>query len=351
MHDTQSPIPQTAGNALEESCPLVTGNNLLSNKDELPGDNGAQQTPSTPKEKEPKTEALETKSKGPRASTLRTQSVNTTTERRPRGRKNIRRWHKSLERILCHNKKVYVSSTRNACAKMLKQLHNNLLAEHFGFKRTLELIWKYYSWPGMTKQVQQYTTTCLMCRQIKLVCQKKPGKMQPLPMLTKPYLDWSMDFITNLLPSKQNEKAYNSMLVIMCRYTKMARYIPSQKTIDAPKLANIVMRKMILQGAGVLRSIVTNQGSLFMLDYWSVLAHYLGILRNPTIAFYPQFDGQTKRQNQTVEAYLRAYINHLQGDWVQWLLLAKFSYNNSQHASAQCSPFVTIISQDLSKTP
>ena len=105
------------------------------------------------------------------------------------------------------------------------------------------------------------------------------------------------------------------------------------------------MRKMILQGAGIPRSIVTNWGSLFTSDYWLALAHYLRFKRNLTTAFYSQFNGQTKRQNQTVKAYLRAYINHLQDNWIQWLPQAKFSYNNSQHASTQCSPFFALMGQ------
>ena len=125
----------------------------------------------------------------------------------------------------------------------------------------------------------------------------------------------------------------------------MAQYIPSRKTIDTSKLANVVMLKMILQGAGVPRLIVTDRGSLFTLDYWLALAHYLGFKRNLTIAFYPQSDSQTKQQNQTVQAYLRAYINHLQDNWVQWLPLAEFLYNNSQHASTQCSPFFVLMEQ------
>ena len=68
----------------------------------------------------------------------------------------------------------------------------------------------------------------------------------------------------------------------------MAQYIPSQKTIDALELADVVMRKMILRGAGIPRSIVTKQGSLFTLDYWLALAHYLGFKKNLTTAFYPQ---------------------------------------------------------------
>ena len=84
-----------------------------------------------------------------------------------------------------------------------------------------------------------------------------------------------------------------------------------------PKLANVVMRKMLLPGAGDHRSIVTDWGSLFTSDYWLVLAHYLRFKRNLTTAFYLQSNSQTKQQNQMVEAYLRAYINHLQDDWVQ----------------------------------
>ena len=123
-----------------------------------------------------------------------------------------------------------------------------------------------------------------------------------------------MDVNTNLPPSKQNGKAYNLLLVIMGRYTKMAQYILGQKTINTPKLTNVVMRKMILQGAGVSRSIVTDRGSLFTSDYWLALAHYLGFKRNLTTAFYLLSDGQIKQQNQKTEAYLRAYINYLQDD-------------------------------------
>jgi hypothetical protein len=40
-----------------------------------------------------------------------------------------------------------------------------------------------------------------------------------------------------------------------------------------------------------------------------------------------------ERQNLTFKQHLRAYINNLQDDWVYWLPLAEFAYNNSVHAS------------------
>jgi hypothetical protein len=50
-------------------------------------------------------------------------------------------------------------------------------------------------------------------------------------------------------------------------------------------------------------------------------------------------EGQTERQNQTFEQYLRAYVNYIQDDWVHWLPLANFAYNNSIHDSISVTPF------------
>ena len=80
VHYTQSPTPLTVRDAPEESCLLVTGSNLQSNKDELLGNNGMQQAPSTPKGEGPKAEASGTKSKVPRAEALRTQTEEARTE-------------------------------------------------------------------------------------------------------------------------------------------------------------------------------------------------------------------------------------------------------------------------------
>jgi hypothetical protein len=38
---------------------------------------------------------------------------------------------------------------------------------------------------------------------------------------------------------------------------------------------------------------------------------------------------------------LRAYVNYLQDDWLHWLPLAKFAYNNSDHASTGVTQFFT----------
>jgi outer membrane protein assembly factor BamD (BamD/ComL family) len=48
----------------------------------------------------------------------------------------------------------------------------------------------------------------------------------------------------------------------------------------------------------------------------------MGIKQRLTTAYHPQANGQTERTNQTVEQYLRHYVNYQQNDWVVYLLIA-----------------------------
>jgi len=56
-------------------------------------------------------------------------------------------------------------------------------------------------------------------------------------------------------------------------------------------------------------------------------------------AFHPQTDGQTERLNQTIEAYLRAFVSKEQDDWVRRLPMAEFAYNNSTTMGNGMTPF------------
>jgi hypothetical protein len=54
----------------------------------------------------------------------------------------------------------------------------------------------------------------------------------------------------------------------------------------------------------------------------------MGIDYRPSTAYYPQTNGQTERTNQTIEIYLRHYVNYQQDNWAEMLPLAQFVYNN-----------------------
>ncbi len=85
--------------------------------------------------------------------------------------------------------------------------------------------------------------------------------------------------------------------------------------------------------------VISDRGTVFVSKFMKDLYDLLQIKANASTAFHPQTDGQTERVNQEVEKYLRIFVNHLQDDWVEWLLLAAFAHNNRTHSAMGKSPF------------
>ena len=118
----------------------------------------------------------------------------------------------------------------------------------------------------------------------------------------------------------------------------MVYYKLVKVTINTSDLIKIII-DVVMRHQGLLDSIITIRGLLFISKFWSSLCHFLGIKRRLFTAFYLQTDGQTKRQNSTIEAYLQAFVNLKQNDWAQLLPMAEFAYNNAKNASTGHTPF------------
>jgi len=65
------------------------------------------------------------------------------------------------------------------------------------------------------------------------------------------------------------------------------------------------------------------------------LNNLLGIQTKLSIAYHPQTNGQTERINQELEQYLRVFIDHRQEQWLDWLGMAEFAYNNKIHMATK----------------
>ena len=85
-------------------------------------------------------------------------------------------------------------------------------------------------------------------------------------------------------------------------------YEPVKTTINALGLAEVILN-VVVRHHGLPDSIVTDRGSLFTLKFLSSLCYFLEIKRRLSTAFHLQTDGQTERQNSTMKAYLRAFVN------------------------------------------
>ncbi|MBW0544225.1 hypothetical protein O181_083940 [Austropuccinia psidii MF-1] len=137
-----------------------------------------------------------------------------------------------------------------------------------------------------------------------------------------------MDFITQLRLSSN----FDSILVVVDRFSKMAIFIPTYSAITALDLAQIFINHVFSKD-GLPISIVSDRGSLFVSSFWTQLCQQLKISRDLSTTFYPEKDGQTERANQILEQYLWMYVSYHQDYWHTWLPLAEFAYNNAEHSS------------------
>ena len=244
---------------------------------------------------------------------------------------------KEVEEVLQYQKLPYVPEIIRS--KVINRHHNDFLVGHFGIDKTRELVSQKYYWPGLRKDVKNYVKGCDVCLTSKAIRHKPYGDLQSLPIPTHQWKDLSMDFVTSLpLFADWKGDSYDWIVIIVDQLTKIVHYEPVKITIDGPRLAKVII-DVVVRHHGLPDSIISDRGAIFTSKFWFSLCYFLEVKRRLLIAFHPQTDGQTERQNSTMEAYLRAFVNFKQNDWVRLLPMAEFTYNNAKNASTGHTPF------------
>ncbi|KAJ1579475.1 hypothetical protein NDA11_007601 [Ustilago hordei] len=236
--------------------------------------------------------------------------------------------------LLTYRDSICVPDVDDLRLLIIQDRHNLPSVGHPGRRKTLSLVRRSFFWPGLSKFVHTFVDSCETCRRIKAAQHKPYGHLKSLPVPPHPWSSISMDLIEQLPPSS----GFTAILVVVDRLTKMATFVPTTNTLDAPELAKLFLRH-VYSKHGLPTSIVSDRGSEFTSHFWRSLSALLGIGNHFSSAYHPQSDGQTERVNQVLEQYLRGYSNHLQTNWSDLLPLAEFSYNNAEHASTQLTPF------------
>src|SRR5258708_1527227 len=228
--------------------------------------------------------------------------------------------------------KFYVPPDLRSC--ILFERHDSLLAGHPGHAKTLSLVCRDYNWPQISMDVRQYVRSCNTCQRSKPNHHAPYGMLVPLKITEKNWYEISMDFITDLPLSH----SFDSILVVVDRLSKQAHFVPTHKSLNTPGLAQLFITN-VFKLHGFPSSIVSDRGSMFVSEFWKALMAQLQVHLNLSTAYHLQTDGQTERVNQILEQYLRVYCSYKQDDWVEFLGMAEFQYNNSYHDATQTSPF------------
>jgi hypothetical protein len=171
---------------------------------------------------------------------------------------------------------------------LLKEKHSGGLVGHFGHDKMFSKLNGSYFWPGMRTNVNKFVDRCGIYQHAKGK-RKNTGLYQPLPIPERSWDAVRMDFILGLPRTK---RGYDSIFLVVDRFSKMAHFIPCQKTNDATHIANL-FSKEVVRLHSLPRSIVSDRDTKFVGHLWRTLWKNLGTIFSFSSAYHPQTDGQT----------------------------------------------------------
>jgi hypothetical protein len=144
---------------------------------------------------------------------------------------------------------------------------------------------------------------CMICNKAKSRLNPH-GLYMPLPIPSVPWEDISMDFILGLPRTKRGR---DSIFVVVDHFSKMAHFIPCQKSDNASHVAHLFFTE-IIRLHGVLNTIVLDRDAKFLSHFWRTLWFKLGTKLLFSTTCHPQPDGQTEVVNHTLSTMLQAVL-------------------------------------------
>ena len=208
---------------------------------------------------------------------------------------------------------------------------------HIGRDRTLHLVSTSYFWPHMRRDVERFVERCTVCQTSKGQV-SNAGLYMPLPIPTQPWTDISMDFVLGL---PRTQRGFDSIFVVVDRFSKMVHFLPCKKTTDALQVATLFFRE-IYRLHGLPMSIVSDRDSRFLGHFWRSLWKQLGTSLDMSSAYHPQTDGKTEVVNRSLGNLLCCLVGDAIRTWDSKLPQAEFAHNHALNRSLGFCPFEVV---------
>ena len=139
------------------------------------------------------------------------------------------------EGVIKYKDRVWLGNHLEAKEAILLALHDSGIGGHSGFTATYHKIKALFAWPNMKQDVKKYVAHYSVCQQAKPEHIGKPGLLQPLPIPTRAWEIVSLDFVEGLPKSSR----YDTILVIIDKYTKYGHFIPLVHPFNAMTVAQL----------------------------------------------------------------------------------------------------------------
>ena len=187
---------------------------------------------------------------------------------------------------------MYIPEDQDLQMEIVCLHHNTPILGHPGTEKTLELMQRSYTWPGMPTLVKDYVSRCDRCACFKGSNRALPGKLKPLDTPPGSWKEISADFIMDLPESEE----FDNILVVVDRFSKEVEFIPCTKSMSALDTTKLYLRH-VWKHHGLPTGIVSDRGPQFASQVMKDICKRLGIQPWLSTAYHLQTDGQMERIN------------------------------------------------------
>ncbi|KAJ7985934.1 hypothetical protein DPEC_G00345610 [Dallia pectoralis] len=213
-----------------------------------------------------------------------------------------------------------------------KEYHQT--AGHANKTRVLGLVRRRFFWPGMGRDVENWTDQCSECA----VRKRGPGVRAPMQPIVTSY-PWEIVALDYLSLGRATDE-YPYILVMTDLFSRYAVAVPT-KDQSAQTTVRALWRSLI-QPFGCPERLLTDRGGAFESQVMAQLCEMYGCTKSRTTPYHPQGNGACERFNQTLLALLGSLRVEAQAQWEAALPALVQAYNNTVHGSTGFTPYFVL---------
>jgi hypothetical protein len=226
--------------------------------------------------------------------------------------------------------------------KALVQVLLNLAHDamgHNGTQRTYEFVKRLYFWKGMGKDIANYCSKCLNCREINLRPQKYPSLHLEVPTMPMHFI--SMDLIGPFDPSPRGNK---HAVTVIDMLTNFFWCIPiPEKT--AVEVARAYIHGVYCGYGGSIK-LLTDNGTEFKNALFDQLSEQMGMEHRFSSPYHPQGNSRIENAHQFIKNHIRKHHEQDKVPWDDVVDMAAAAYNFFPNQHSRESAFFLMFGRD-----
>ena len=231
---------------------------------------------------------------------------------------------------------------KNSQEEVIKLGYSTPLAGHLGISKTYNRILSHFYWPGIRKNVVQFSRSCHTCQLVGKPNQKPHvAPLQPISGFEEPFSRVIVDCVG---PLPKTKKGKQFLLTVMCASTRFLEAVPLCN-IKAKTVITALIKSFTL--VGLPKTIQSDQGSNFMAGLFQQVMYQLRIHQIKSSAYHPESQGALERFHQTLKTMLRTYCVEQEKEWDEGVHLVLFAAREAVQESLGFSPFELVFGRSV----